>query len=55
MGDEGLDQFAARVLDCFSAAEMSGIFLNEGRIEVVLPDQQAELVAEPTGAAIRAI
>jgi hypothetical protein len=34
---------------------MSGIFLNKDRIEVVLADQEAELVAEPTGTAIGAI
>jgi hypothetical protein len=27
---------------------MGGIFLNEGRIEVVLADQEAELVSDPT-------
>jgi hypothetical protein len=34
---------------------MSGIFLNKDRIEVVLPDQKAELVAEPAGTAIRTV
>ena len=55
MRDEGFDQIAARVLDGLGAAEMGGIFLNEGRIEVVLADQKAELVAEAAGATVRAI
>ena len=50
--NERLDQIAARVLDGFGAAEMGGIFLNEGRIEVVLADQEAELIPEPAGAAV---
>ena len=52
MGNEGIDQIAARVLDGFGAAEMGGIFLNESWIEVVLADQEAEFVPEPTGAAV---
>ncbi len=52
MRDERFDQIAASVLDSFGTAEMGGIFLNEGRIEVVLSDQKAELVAEPAGTAI---
>ena len=55
MGDEGLDQIAARVLKGFGTAEMSGISLDEGRIEVVLADQKAELVAEPRRTTIRAV
>ena len=46
MGDEGLDQIAAGVLEGFGTAEMSGVSLDECRIEVVLADQKAELVAE---------
>ena len=49
MGDEGFDQIAAGVFDSFGTAEMGGVCLNEGRIEVVLADQQAKLVAEPLG------
>ena len=46
MGDEGFDQIAAGVFDGFGAAEMSGISLHETRIEVVVADQKAQLVAE---------
>jgi len=53
--DKGFDQIATRVFDGLGSAEMCGISLNESRIEVVLADQQAELVSEPTGAAIGTI
>jgi hypothetical protein len=53
--DEGLDQFAARVFQGFSSAEVGGVRFNESRIEVVQSDQKAELVAEPTRIAIGAI
>ena len=47
MGDKGLDQFTARTVEFFCAAEISGIRLHEVRIETVLTDQKAESVPEP--------
>src|SRR5208283_1759567 len=47
MGDKGLDQFTAGAAKCRGAAEVCGIGLHEIRIEVVLADQKAELIAEP--------
>ena len=55
MRDEGLDQFAARALEGLSAAEVGSVRFNEGRIEVVLADQQAESVAEPSGTGVRTV
>ena len=46
MGDEGFDQIAAGLLKCFGTAEVGGVGLHEVRIEVVLADQKAELIAE---------
>ena len=55
MRDEGFDQFATGALESFSAAEVGGISLNESRIEVVLADQKAELVAESGLAVARTV
>ncbi len=55
VGDEGFDQIPAGVFEGFGAAEVGGISLDESRIEVVLADQKAELVAEPWLAIIRAV
>ena len=46
MGNEGFDQIAAGLFEGFGTAEMGGVGLHEIRIEVVLADQKAELVAE---------
>ena len=47
MGDKGLDQFTAGAAEGFRAAEVCGVRFDEIRIEVVLADQEAELIAEP--------
>ena len=44
--DEGFNQVTARLFEGLSTAEVRGVGLNEVGIEVVLPDQQAEPVAE---------
>ena len=46
MGNEGLDQIAAGVFEGCGAAEVSGVGFDEVRIEVVLADQKAELIAK---------
>ncbi len=55
MGDEGFDQIAAGALEGFGAAEIGGVRFDEIRIEVVLADQKAELIAEPGLAVVRAV
>ena len=55
MRDKGFDQLATSALQGFSAAEMGGIGLDEVRIEIVLADQEAELVAEPDRIDIQSI
>src|SRR5260370_35444658 len=39
-----LDQISIRFFQGWRAAEISGICLDEGRIEIVLADQQTELI-----------
>jgi len=47
MGDEGLDQFPTGTAEGFGAAEVRRVGLYEIRVEVVLADEKAELIAEP--------
>ena len=44
--DEGFDRFAAGVSKDWRSAIVGGIGLHEGRIELVLADQQAEAIAK---------
>ena len=55
MGDEGLDQFTTGAAEGFRAAEVRRVGLHEIRVEVVLADQQAELIAEPGLAIARTV
>src|SRR5260370_33391046 len=43
--DEGLNQISIRFFQGGRAAEIGGVCLNEGGIEIVLADQQTELIA----------
>jgi len=45
MGDEGLDEIATGFLESFGAAKVGRVGLHERRIEVMLADQKAELIA----------
>jgi hypothetical protein len=54
VGDEGFNQFAARALQSFSAAEVGRVSLNKCRIEIVLADYEAKLIAEPRMAVVAA-
>src|SRR5208282_562981 len=47
MSDEGLDQVPAGFADFLGSAEISGVSLDQGRIELVLADQQAESITQP--------
>src|SRR5713226_8845135 len=38
--DKGLDQISIRFFQGWRAAEIGGVSLNEGGVEIVLPDQQ---------------
>ena len=55
MRNEGFDQVAASIFDRFGAAEVSGVGFDQIRIEFVLPNQEAELVAEPRRVGVMAI
>ncbi len=46
MGDEGFDQITTGFLESFGAAEVGGVGLHECGVEVVLPNQKAELVPQ---------
>ncbi len=46
VGDEGFDQITTGFLERFGAAEVGGVGLHESGIEVVLPDQKAELIPQ---------
>jgi hypothetical protein len=46
MGDEGFDPIPAGLADFLGAAEISGIALDQGGIELMLADQEAESIAE---------
>ncbi len=46
MGDKGLDQVSAGSFESFRTAEVRGVRLNKSRIEVVLPDKEAESVSQ---------
>ena len=46
MGDEGLNQIPAGILDRFGATEVGGVSFDERRIEIVLTNEQAELVTQ---------
>jgi len=47
MRNKGLNQVPAGFFKSFGSAEMGCVSLNERGIQVVVPDQKAELVAEP--------
>ena len=47
MGDEGRDQIPGGAGEGLRAAEVSRISLHECRIEIVLTNQKAQLIAEP--------
>ena len=47
MGNKGLDQIAAGILERFRATEVCRVGFDEGWIKIVLADQKAKLVAEP--------
>jgi hypothetical protein len=53
MGDKGFNDLPAGFFKCLSAAEFSGVGLDESRIEVVLADQKAELVTQSRRITIR--
>src|ERR1700738_3920237 len=55
MGDKGLDQVPTGSFESFRTAEIRGVRLNEGRIEVVLADQEAQSVPHPRLTIVRAI
>jgi hypothetical protein len=44
---EGLDQISTGFLESLSTAEFRGVRLNKCGIEVVLPDQKAQVVPQP--------
>jgi hypothetical protein len=46
MGNEGLNQIPAGLAEFWRAAEISGIPLDQGRIELMLADQQAESITQ---------
>ena len=46
MRDEGFDQFAAGSTEGLRAAKICSVCLDEGRIEVVLADEKAELIPQ---------
>ena len=47
MRNEGFDQISAGVFDRFGAAEVRSVRLDQIRIELILANQQAKLIAEP--------
>ena len=46
MGDEGLNQVPAGFAEFLSAAEISGVALDQSGIELMLADQQAKSVTK---------
>ncbi|MHB8617569.1 MAG: hypothetical protein ACYC93_16050 [Candidatus Acidiferrales bacterium] len=53
--DERLDHIAAGGSQLFGSAELGGIAFHEIGIELVLADQQAEAIAKPRLAIVRAV
>src|ERR1700731_650769 len=47
VGNEGLDQIPAGLAEFLSAAEISGIKLDQSRIELMLADQKTESITKP--------
>jgi hypothetical protein len=46
MGDKGLDQISTGFAEFLGATEISGIALDQSRIELMLADQQAKPVTK---------
>jgi hypothetical protein len=55
MRDEGFDQLAAGSAEGLRPAKVSGVRLDESRIEVMLADQQAELIPQARLTVARAV